>query len=471
MPATQHTPDVKIFGKKFFNTVLADQLPFLRHKFRPLVRMFLRRRILRYSLNTAFFLLMPWVSFAQLTQTVALPVDLPNVLTMTNDHRIHSLGQWRKRRKELLRLFTSQMYGQMPPRPKAMRFLVVDNTPNALGEIASRMQVTVLLNGNVNGPSLHLLLYVPNQVLKRGKRAPVIVGLNFWGNETVNADPGILISKRWVESEKNPWVDLSCVQDHRATAACRGINASQWPLQAILKRGYALATVYRGDVDRDTKDGYTHSLRAYYPKLQQRADNFSTIGAWAWALSRILDYLETDPNVDAKKVVVFGWSRLGKAALWAGATDPRFAMVISNESGAGGAKLFRRDVGETILDLNTNFPYWFCNNFKQYNGHDATLPFDQHMVLAMIAPRPLYIASAIDNHGADPEGEFLAAVAADPVYRLLGTSGLPTKQWPPVNHPVAGQIGYHVRSGGHNVTSYDWTQFLNFADMHLKSAH
>lgn len=413
---------------------------------------------------------MPGICLAQIVPAAALPLGLPNVLTMSDGHRVHTPTQWQKHRADLLRLFTQQMYGQIPPRPKAMRFLVVDDTRNALGGTATRKQVTVLLDGRADGPSLHLLLYIPNTALGRGQRPPVIVGLNFWGNETVNADPGILISKRWVESGKNPWVDLSCVQNHRATAACRGINASQWPLQTILQRGYALATVYRGDIDRDTKDGYNDSLRADYPKLQQRADNFSTIGAWAWALSRILDYLETDPNVDAKKAIVFGWSRLGKAALWAGVTDQRFAMVISNESGAGGAKLFRRDVGETIRDLNTKFPYWFCNNFKQFNGRDAALPFDQHMVLAMIAPRPLYIASAIDNRGADPEGEFLAAVAADPVYRLLGTSGLPTKQWPPVNHPVTGQIGYHVRSGGHDVTPYDWAQFLNFADMHLKPA-
>ncbi|MGB6546776.1 MAG: hypothetical protein WBE97_14250 [Candidatus Acidiferrales bacterium] len=415
----------------------------------------------------AFVLLSSLAATSQTSPTAsALPAGLPDVLTMPDGSRVTSRGQLQKWRAEWQKFFTEQMYGQAPLRPAAMRFIVADDTPDALSGTATRKQVTILLSGDAGGPALHLLLYIPKHV----RRPPVILGLNFWGNQAVNADPGIFLSQNWVESEKNPWVDLSCVQDHRATAACRGINASQWPVETILQRGYALATVYRGDVDPDRKDGFAESLRAYYPELQNRPDNFSTIGAWAWALSRVMDYLQTDADVDAARVAVFGWSRLGKAALWAGATDQRFAMVISNESGAGGAKLFRRDVGETILQLNTNFPYWYCANFKQYDGHDAALPFDQHIVIAMIAPRPVYIASAIENAGADPEGEFLAAVAAGPVYRMLGTDGLPTTQWPPVNHSVAGQIGYHVRSGGHDVTAYDWQQFLNFADEHLKAS-
>jgi hypothetical protein len=404
-------------------------------------------------------------SFAQVTSTVPpVPRGLPDVLTMFDGTRVTSPSQWETRRTELQKLFVRQMYGQMPPVPIEMRFIVVDDTPDALNGSATRKQVTILLNGKTSGPQLHLLLYIPNHV----HRPPVILGLNFWGNEEINTDSGIFIPQNWVVSGKNPHIDLSCVKDNLATTACRGISASRWPVSTILERGYALATAYRGDIDPDRKDGYSESIRAHYPELQKQEDNFSTIGAWSWALSRILDYLETDPDVDAKKAAVFGWSRLGKAALWAAATDKRFAMAISDDSGAGGAKLSRRGMGETIRDLNTGFPYWFCNNFKKYDGQDATLPFDQHMLLAMIAPRPLYIASAIDDNWADPKGEFLSAVAASPVYELLGTSGLPTKQWPPVNHPVLGQIGYHVRSGGHDVTAYDWAQFLDFADMHLK---
>lgn len=398
----------------------------------------------------------------------ALPAGLPNVLTMSDGARITTPAQWLVRKAELQRLFTHEMYGVAPPRPRSMRFLVEDDTRNALGGIATRKQITILLNGTTHGPALHVLLYIPNHV----DHPPVFMGLNFWGNETVNADPGIFISSRWTAITTTFPPDphtAFCLKSHRATAACRGIAAKKWPINVILKRGYAVATVFRADIDPDYIGSFKDSLKAYYPQLQERADNFSTIGAWAWALSRVMDYLQTDADVDASRVAVFGWSRLGKAALWAAATDPRFAVAISDDSGAGGAKLFRWDRGETIRDLNTKFPYWFCRNFKQYDGLDRTLPFDQHMVIAMIAPRPVYIASAIDDHWAGPEGEFLSAVAATPVYKLLGTDGLPTAEWPPVNHPVMGQIGYHVRTGGHNITLYDWEQYLKFADMHLKA--
>ncbi len=389
---------------------------------------------------------------------------------MSDGVRVTTPAQWAARKAELRKLLTEQMYGEAPPRPESMRFVVVDDTKNALGGVATRKQVTILLNGKSDGPRLHLLLYTPNHVV----HPPIFLGFNFWGNETINADPGILISSGWTQITANHPPDPEtalCLKDHRATAECRGIDREKWPIDAILKRGYGLATVFRADIDPDFIGSYKDSLKVYYPRLQGRGDNFSTIGAWAWALSRVMDYLETDRGVDATRVAVFGWSRLGKAALWASATDPRFALAISDDSGAGGAKLFRRDQGETIRDLNTHFPYWFCDNFKKYNDRDRTLPFDQHMMIAMIAPRPVYIASAIDDHWADPEGEFLSAVAATPVYKLLGTDGLPITRWPAVDHPVMGQIGYHVRTGGHDITPYDWAQYLKFADMHLQAKH
>ena len=393
-----------------------------------------------------------------------MPAHLPDALVFADGTPVATQAQWPKRRNELLQLFAEQMYGRMPDRPAQMRFHVYNLDRHALGGKATRQQISILFRGQEDGPRMDLLVYVPNGV----KRPPVILGLNFWGNETINPDPGIRIPDRSMESSNSPSMNSSCVRNNRATEACRGIDQERWPVDKILDAGYALATAYRGDLDPDRKDGYDQSIRSAWPELAQGGDNFSTIAAWAWAMSRALDYLEQDRLVDGRHVVAFGWSRLGKAAIWAGATDPRFAAVISNESGAGGAKLFHDVHGETVLRLNTVFPYWFCKNFKQYSGRDAELPFDQNEVLALIAPRPLYIASAILDENADPQGEFLAALAVTPVYRFLGSTGLPTTEWPPVDQPVLGRVSYHVRTGTHSVTAFDWEQYLRFCDAYVK---
>jgi hypothetical protein len=240
----------------------------------------------------------------------------------------------------------------------------------------------------------------------------------------------------------------------------------------IIGQGFAVATAYYGDIEPDHADGWKEGLRAALSKDGDKTEwkdgEWGAIGAWAWGLSRILDYLETDKDVDAKHVAVIGHSRLGKTSLWAGAQDQRFAFVISNNSGEGGAALMRRNFGETTAVITKAFPHWFTKTYTSYAGNEAACPVDQHMLIALAAPRPIYIASAVADEWADPKGEFLSGLNAEPVYALFGKKGYGgIKEHPAIDTPVGDTIGYHIRTGKHDVTDYDWTQYLKFAKRHF----
>lgn len=385
---------------------------------------------------------------------------LPAPLKFADGTPVIDADDWLSlRRPELLARFEHHVYGRAPAKPKALSFKVEHDVDGAIGGKARRKEITVQLSDRNDDATMRILLYLPPAA--QGP-VPIFVGLNFFGNHTIAPDPGITLSTRWMRPSPEKGV-----RDNRATEASRGTATSRWPVARILARRYGLATIYCGDLDPDYDDGFHNGVHALYPRDDRRGDAWGTIAAWAWGLSRAMDYFETDDDVDARNVAVMGHSRLGKTALWAGATDPRFALVISNDSGCGGAALSRRRFGETVARINTSFPHWFCRNFKRYNDREDALPVDQHMLVALIAPRPVYVASAEDDHWADPRGEFLSAKAADPVYRLLDTRGLPVDAMPKVGEAVHGRIGYHVRPGSHDVTVYDWDQYMNFADLHL----
>ncbi len=373
------------------------------------------------------------------------PYTLPDPLQLTDGKLITTSQQWlQHQRAAMLTLFADNVYGRMPGKPENMHFKVNAVDSSALGGKAICKQVTILFSNAASAPSMDVLIYLP----KFAKTpVPVFIGLNFSGNQTVNADTGIILSTR------------------RATEASRGKDAGKWAVEEIINRGYGLATAYYGDLEPDNPDGWKTGIRTTMKTaLSINENEWGAIGAWAWGLSRMMDYLETDAAVDARKVVITGHSRLGKACLWAAANDERFAIVVSNCSGEGGAALSKRWFGETIERINTSFPHWFAPAYKQYNKHPELLPVDQHILLALMAPRPLYVASAEDDPWADPKGEFLSAKNAEPVYALFGKKGLGVIDMPPVNNPVGETIRYHIRTGKHDFTLYDWQQYLDFAD-------
>jgi hypothetical protein len=391
------------------------------------------------------------------------PYTLPDPLTMSDGTIVSSPAAWRERRRpELLDLFAREVYGATPPGRLPVTAAVTESRDGALGGLATRRQVTLTFGQGARRLSAHLLVYVPARA-----RAPVpaFVALNFDGNHAVDADPAIHLSPAWMD-------DGPGVVNHRATEASRGTNASAWPLARIAARGYALVTAYYGDFDPDFDDGFQNGVQPlFYGPGQSRPGpaEWGAIGAWAWGLSRVLDHLATDPAFDARRIAVLGHSRLGKAALWAAAQDERFAMAVSNQSGCGGAALGKRIFGETVRDINDRFPHWFTTAFTRYNGREQDLPVDQHELLALVAPRPLYVGSAADDLWADPKGEFLAALGAEAVYRLLGQRGLGVSIQPPDDTPVGDTVGYHVRRGGHALATYDWERYLDFADRHLRA--
>ena len=376
---------------------------------------------------------------------------LPDLMKAADGTMVKTVDDWRwKRRPELLATFENGMYGKAPERPKLV-FEVLEEATPALEGKALRKQVRVFFTGKKEGLSMDILLYMPAGITKP---VPFFWGLNFNGNHTVSVDPGILLPRVPEDGPGTP-------RSNPVKEFARGSQADRWQVEWVLAQGYGTATAWYEDVDPDYHDGFKNGVHALFPEIGAKRDGttWGSLAAWAWGLRVGMDYLENELYCDARFVALHGHSRLGKAALWAGAQDERFPVVISNNSGCGGAALSKRWFGETTGRINTSFPHWFCSNYHQWNGREAEMPYDQHELLALIAPRRLLVGSAEEDLWADPEGELAATREASPAFVLLGEKGL-EEGWKRKNSAVSMDNPAHwQRAGKHDVTDRDWERW------------
>ena len=358
---------------------------------------------------------------------------LPEILKTSTGQIIKNTSDWEnQRRPEILSLFENNVYGQLPKDYDSLKFIITNETGNAMNGKAYLKEVALSIWKTGKSVDIDLIFFTPNHVKKP---SPVF----------------LLINNR---SKRN-------------TEPSRDTLSEFWPAEMVIDSGYAIAAFHVSDAAPDDKVTYVNGVLNLYPEQLNAGNGMKAIGAWAWAASKVLDYFEKDKNIDATRVGIVGHSRGGKAALWVGAQDRRFALVFSNCSGNTGAALSRRKFGVTVKRINDQFPHWFANNYKRYNDNETALPVDQHMLVALIAPRPLYTTSASKDLWADPKGSYLSLKNAEKVYSLYGKiSGL-TLNPPPVNSPVIHSIlGYHNREGTHDLTAYDWANFIRFANYH-----
>jgi hypothetical protein len=383
---------------------------------------------------------------------------LPNVLMCQDGTIVKTTKQWEeKRRPELLSIFTQYMYGKSPNYAIKSKIKLLKIEKKAFKGHAIRKDIRIWPIKEHPEYWFDIQMYLPKSSL--GQPVPIFLSPSYLPSQTVCDDETLITPQYNINGEPVEYK--------------RGEKDHFWNISMMLERNYGLVTFWHQELVIDTEEDFISGFPSLFYKKGQSSpnpDQWGSISLWAWQMSIVMNYLVTDRDVDKEKVIVLGHSRFGKAALWAAAQDERFAIAISNDSGCGGAALSKRKVGETVASINKHFPQWFCGNFKKFNGKEEIMPFDQHELIAMIAPRPVYVASAENDPPSDIEGEFLAAKEASPVYKLYGLEGLECDSFPPVNKPCrSGYIGYHVRKGKHGMRAFDVEQYLAFAEMHFKN--
>lgn len=373
-----------------------------------------------------------------MTETVKLPDPL---------HGISKKETWGKRAQEIKELYRKEIYGSVPSIDyRISTKTLIDKQQKATGYRRRLLESTISANGK--DLIFQTLLYTPCR-----ETSPLFVGLNFNGNHTVCSDPDIPIPKK---------TSSKYVREVQFSPVYRGSYCSRWPVQRILERGYGVATVYARDFDPDYDDRFINGVHCF---VKRSPGQWGTISAWAWGMSRIMDVLVDREGVDNERIASIGHSRMGKTALWAAAQDKRFSMAISNNSGCGGAALFREKKGVSISDITDAFPHWFCEPFFKYRDSHDKLPLDQHWLLSLIAPRPLYVASAAEDAWADPANEYQSLLHVCPVYKMMGLEVIESLEQPEINSPVMTKaMAYHIREGHHNITPWDWERYMDFRD-------
>lgn len=385
--------------------------------------------------------------------------ELPDLFTLNEGGVVKDADTWyMQRRPEILEAFKENQYGHDPGRPEKMLFDVFDEGTPAFDSTAIRKQLRVFFAGDTAGPFMDLLIYLPPD--SEGP-VPLLMSINFIPNSTFINDPGIRRGEMWS-------------RDKKKIPAPEESFFGTFDVAPFIARGIGIACIYYGDIEPDFAEGIQYGIRATYleeGQEQPKANEWGAIASWAWGLSRAMDYFETDSEVDAEKIAIFGISRLGKTVMWAGANDPRFALVIASCSGEGGAALSRRNYGETIAHLTApgRYPYQFCANYQKFAKNVDSFPVDAHMLVALIAPRPLLLQTGISDSWSDPKGEFLAAKAANPVYELLGENGLGCDEMPEAGISLMNTLGYYMHEGGHGTLPSDYEIFIEFLEKQLIS--
>jgi hypothetical protein len=404
--------------------------------------------------------------FHDFVPSLAEDLHLPDPLRFANGMLVNTPMEWEMRREEIIALYETSVYGPRVKTAASATFELRSEKTDSLGGLAVRREIRVYFLGDKNGPWMDLLVYVPK---KNIGKVPAFFGFNYMGNQSVTNEDDVAITSAWIRHVPN----VPGIVDNHATEENRGAQARRWPLELILQRGYAVATACFGEVEPDEPLGWTRSPLRQSLGLRttgvRGSEDVGAIGIWAFAAGRALDCLATIPEIDATRVALTGHSRMGKTALWAAALDRRFALVVSNDSGEGGASLARRKMGERIADSVKSSGYWYSTRYSEYVNREETLPVDAHFLMALIAPRPLYVSSATEDLGADPEGEFLATWHVGGVYALYGFRGLDVPTIPTPDTSVGDRVGYHVRKGIHDILEGDWQFHLDFADRFLKS--